>query len=115
MDQRSVRALKYYNDFLAADDAGNLPLAQEALRRSARLGEPMAYHAMAYAEFGKDSPRIQLALEKYRKAAKAGFGPSAWNLALYYKKIGRQGLFEKWMRCAAKAGDPFAEEELDLR
>ena len=109
---RSEKALKYYNQFVEAEDAGDLIAAHDALRRSSRLGEPMAFHVMAYYEMGKECPRIAWALIKYRMAAKAGFAPSAWNLALYYKGKGKAGLFRKWMACAAALGDPEAEAEL---
>ncbi len=112
MDTKASKGLRYYNDFVSAEDAGDLIGAQQALRRSARFGEPMAFHVMAYYELGKDNPRIKWAIKKYRRAAQADFAPSAWNLALYYKNSGKFKLWEKWMRRAAEIGDPDAAAEL---
>lgn len=112
MATRSEKALQCYNDFVKAEDAGDLVAAQDALRCSSRLGEPMAFHVMAYYEMGRENPRVEWALRKYRKAVKSGFAPSAWNIALYYKSKGKLGLFKKWMQCAAALGDPEAEAEI---
>jgi hypothetical protein len=115
MSKRSESAQKFYNEFVIAEDAGELDKAELALNRAVRLGEPMAHHVLAYNEFGKDEPRVAWALRHYRVAAEKGFAPSAWNLARYYDKIGQKDLFRKWMMRTAQLGDPDAILELANR
>jgi len=115
MPNRSEKALRLYNEFVDAEDAGDIDEAMDKLNQSVRLGEPMAHHVLAYYEFGKKEPRVAWALRHYRAAANGGFAPSAWNLARHYEKVGKVGQFEKWMRCAARLGDPEAQQELASR
>ena len=115
MNDKSTKALELYNKFLVSQDCGDLEGVGNYLRKSARLGELMAYHVLAYCEFDKKEPRVEWALRYYRRAAKKGFSPSAWNLARFYENKGKEGLYRKWMRRAADLGDPDASSELKSR
>ena len=108
---RAARALKLYNDFVVAEDSGRNEEAQQLLRKSARMGEAMAFHVLAYYELEKEKPQKQLALRYYRKAAAKGFAPSAFNLGKIYQGNSSKR-FRKWMNRAAELGDTDAPLEL---
>ena len=68
-------------------------------------------HALAYEILGKDLDKRVIALELYRRAARLGFEPSAWNLARYYDVNHRPRSYFYWLRRSAELGNLEAEIE----
>lgn len=98
--QREAEAIELYLKHLEAQEKGDRAGAQQLLRASAALGEPMALHAVAFRE-----PRIETANALYRAAAAAGYAPSAWNLYLYFDDAGDKAEADRWLERAASLGD----------
>jgi len=89
-----------YIQHLEAQAAGNSAAAQRLLQASVDLGEPMALHAAAYQQAD-----MAAAVALYRRAADAGFAPSAWNLYLHYSDLGAGGDASLWLARAGELGD----------
>lgn len=111
----SALGVRLYQEHLDAEAAGRPEIALAKLKHSARLGEPMAKHAIAYGlakDDATDAAATRTSLRLYREAANSGFAPSAWNLARHYERTGNRRTYFKWLRRAAEIGDEDARDEL---
>jgi TPR repeat protein len=86
------------------EDGGDVAGADLALRRAARLGEPMAQDHLAVMLDGKLG-RPRDAVRWHERAFRSGYDLAAWNLAMLYRGRRNRILHMRWLRIAARSGD----------
>jgi TPR repeat protein len=62
-----------------------------------------------------DPPEVEAAIYWSEKAAAAGEGCAAWNLAMHYRDQGEVAQHERWMQRACELGDDDAWDLLNTR
>ena len=107
------RGKALYDSYLRLSEEGKSDEAGRNLLEAVACGEVLAMHALAYEIYGSDPDRIPEALDLYRRAARKGFEPSAWNLVRHYDITHQAKNYFYWLKRSAEMGEPDAVSEIE--
>lgn len=107
------RGKALYDSYLRLADEGKSDEANRILLESVACGETLAIHALAYDIYQNEPSKRGEALRLYKKAARKGFEPSAWNLVRHYDITHQARSYFYWLRRSAELGEPDATSELE--
>lgn len=105
--------LAVFTQAFDAQEKGDVETAIRLYKRASRMGSTSAQLNLGNIYDDVLIPAQPLkAVQMYRKAVKLGDPGGAWNLAIYYKKLGKKRWHRYWLRRAASMGEEDAISEL---
>lgn len=105
--------LVVFTEAFNAQEEGALLKAISLYEQAARMGfSPAHINLGNIYDDGLTPVQPFKAVRMYKRAVKLGHPAGAWNLAVYYKKLGKSRWHRYWLRKAASMGDEDAIKEL---